>query len=62
MARFVRQYANLKESMTDAITRFADDVRAGAYPSQAESYGLPAEAAAELKLGDTNAGTEVEKQ
>jgi 3-methyl-2-oxobutanoate hydroxymethyltransferase len=62
MARFVRQYANLKESMTDAVTRFADDVRSGAYPSEAESYGLPAEAAAELKLGDTNAGTEVEKQ
>ena len=55
MARFVRQYANLKGAMTDAITRFADDVRSGAYPSEAESYGLPAEAAAELKLGDTNA-------
>ena len=62
MARFVRQYADLKGVMTDAITRFADDVRSGAYPSEAESYGLPAEAAAELKLGDANAGTEVEKQ
>jgi 3-methyl-2-oxobutanoate hydroxymethyltransferase len=57
----VREYANLKETMTEAISRFAEDVRTGAYPSDAESYGLPAEAAAELKLDDKSAGTEVEK-
>jgi 3-methyl-2-oxobutanoate hydroxymethyltransferase len=39
--RFVRQYANLREVMTDAITRWADDVRNGVYPSDKESYGLP---------------------
>ena len=50
LARFVREYANLKETMTEAISRFAEDVRTGAYPSDAESYGLPAEAAAELKI------------
>lgn len=49
-ARFVRQYANLRESMTDALSRFAEDVRTGAYPSEAESYGLPAEAASELNI------------
>jgi 3-methyl-2-oxobutanoate hydroxymethyltransferase len=49
-ARFVRQYVNLRETMTDAISRFAEDVRTGAYPSDAESYGLPAEAAAELHI------------
>src|SRR3954453_11911642 len=32
-ARFVRPYANLREVMTDAITRYAEDVRNGTYPS-----------------------------
>jgi 3-methyl-2-oxobutanoate hydroxymethyltransferase len=50
LARFVRPYANLRETMTEAIGRFAEDVRTGAYPSDEESYGLPAEAAAELNL------------
>jgi 3-methyl-2-oxobutanoate hydroxymethyltransferase len=50
LARFVRPYANLHEVMTDAVTRYADDVRNGTYPSEDESYALPAEAAAELNL------------
>jgi 3-methyl-2-oxobutanoate hydroxymethyltransferase len=50
LARFVRPYANLHEVMTEAVTRYADDVRNGTYPSEAESYALPADAAAELKL------------
>ena len=50
LARFVRPYANLHEVMTEAVTRYADDVRSGSYPSDAESYALPAEAAAELKI------------
>jgi len=50
LPRFVRPYANLRETMTDAITRWAEDVRNGAYPSEEESYGLPAEVARELEL------------
>jgi 3-methyl-2-oxobutanoate hydroxymethyltransferase len=50
LARFVRPYANLNEVITDAVSRYADDVRNGTYPSEDESYALPAEAAAELKL------------
>ncbi|HJR09185.1 MAG TPA: 3-methyl-2-oxobutanoate hydroxymethyltransferase [Pyrinomonadaceae bacterium] len=46
--RFVRQYADLRAQMTEAISRFAEDVRAGAYPAENESYPLPREAAAEL--------------
>ncbi|HEY6803400.1 MAG TPA: 3-methyl-2-oxobutanoate hydroxymethyltransferase [Pyrinomonadaceae bacterium] len=49
-ARFVRPYANLREIMTDAVTRYADDVRTGTYPSNDESYTLPAEAAEELNI------------
>jgi 3-methyl-2-oxobutanoate hydroxymethyltransferase len=49
-ARFVRPYANLREVMTDAVSKYADDVRNGTYPSSEESYGLPTEAAEELNL------------
>src|SRR5947209_13985877 len=47
---FVREYANLRETITDTITRWAEDVRNGSYPSEEESYGLPAAAAEELKI------------
>lgn len=50
LARFVRPYANLGETITDAVSRYADDVRNGNYPSTEESYSLPAEAAEELNL------------
>lgn len=43
--RFVRQYANVSGVITDAITKWMDDVRSGNYPSEAESYGLPADVA-----------------
>jgi 3-methyl-2-oxobutanoate hydroxymethyltransferase len=50
LARFVRPYANLGEAMTEAVSRYADDVRNGTYPSDDESYALPAEVAEELKI------------
>jgi len=50
LPRFVREYANLRETITDAVTRWAEDVRSGSYPSENESYGLPADAAAELHI------------
>jgi 3-methyl-2-oxobutanoate hydroxymethyltransferase len=50
LPRFVRQYADLRQSTTDAISRWADDVRNGTYPANEESYGLPADAAAELNI------------
>ncbi|HSS18811.1 MAG TPA: 3-methyl-2-oxobutanoate hydroxymethyltransferase [Pyrinomonadaceae bacterium] len=51
LARFVRPYANLHQVMTDAVSRYAEDVRNGSYPSENESYALPAEAAEELEMG-----------
>jgi 3-methyl-2-oxobutanoate hydroxymethyltransferase len=39
--RFVRQYANVSEVITNAITAWMDDVKSGNYPSEKESYGLP---------------------
>jgi 3-methyl-2-oxobutanoate hydroxymethyltransferase len=41
-AKFVRPYVDLKASLHDAFARFRDDVLAGRYPSDAESYHWPA--------------------
>jgi len=46
--KFVRRYAQLHHSATEAVERFAGDVRSGVFPSEQESYQLPAEEAAEL--------------
>ena len=37
--RFVRAYADLRGAITSAVDAFRDDVRSGAFPSDAESYG-----------------------
>jgi 3-methyl-2-oxobutanoate hydroxymethyltransferase len=37
-AKFVRQYADLVGTLQDAFTRFRDDVLAGRYPHDRESY------------------------
>jgi 3-methyl-2-oxobutanoate hydroxymethyltransferase len=61
LARFVRPYANLHEVITDAVTRYADDVRNGTYPSEAESYALPAETAEELDIEIPSRNSKAEK-
>lgn len=38
--RFVRQYVNLRNVMTEAIQTWAKDVKSGSYPNDKESYGL----------------------
>ncbi|MCE2525714.1 MAG: 3-methyl-2-oxobutanoate hydroxymethyltransferase [Acidimicrobiia bacterium] len=48
--RFVRRYADLAAETVDALSRFASDVRSGAFPSAQESYSMGAEAAAALRL------------
>lgn len=40
--KFVRRYADLKTTSIAAISRFADDVRSGSFPSAEESYHLSA--------------------
>jgi 3-methyl-2-oxobutanoate hydroxymethyltransferase len=60
-ARFVRPYANLRDVITDAVSRYADDVRNGTYPSEAESYALPAETAEALELENPTRNSKVEK-
>ena len=48
--RFVRQYADLRAAMSEAFQAYAEDVRSGAFPSENESYPLPADAAAQLGI------------
>jgi 3-methyl-2-oxobutanoate hydroxymethyltransferase len=60
-ARFVRPYANLREAITEAVTKYADDVRNGTYPSHAESYSLPAEAAEEMNINVAAKNSKAEK-
>ena len=49
LPRFVRQYANVRSVMTDAIHAWTKDVKSGEYPNDKESYGLTEETKVELK-------------
>lgn len=41
LPRFVRQYADIREIMSEAVSNWMDDVKDGNYPSEEESYGMP---------------------
>jgi 3-methyl-2-oxobutanoate hydroxymethyltransferase len=40
--KFVRRYADLRTAITDAVSAWAEDVRSGAFPADAETYHMPA--------------------
>jgi 3-methyl-2-oxobutanoate hydroxymethyltransferase len=52
LPRFVRQYANIRDVMTEAIQNWSGDVKSGAYPNDKESYGLTAEVLAQINKAD----------
>ena len=47
-AKFVRRYADVGSAISEAVLNFRQDVAAGNYPSDAESYHLPKDTAAAL--------------
>jgi 3-methyl-2-oxobutanoate hydroxymethyltransferase len=47
--RFVRRYADGRATLTDAVRRWAGDVREGRFPSPGESYGIAPETLAEVR-------------
>ncbi len=47
--RFVRRYADVGAVIVDALTRFVDDVRTGAFPSPEESYHVAADVVAAVR-------------
>jgi 3-methyl-2-oxobutanoate hydroxymethyltransferase len=41
--RFVKRYAELGAAVTEALARYADDVRSGAFPEEQHTYAMPDE-------------------
>jgi 3-methyl-2-oxobutanoate hydroxymethyltransferase len=41
--RFVKRYSDLGETIVDALARYADEVRTGAFPEEQHTYKMPAE-------------------
>jgi 3-methyl-2-oxobutanoate hydroxymethyltransferase len=59
MPKFVRHYASLKADAVAGLSAWANDVRSGRFPSDAETYHLTAEFAEALSMPDSlasNAG------
>jgi 3-methyl-2-oxobutanoate hydroxymethyltransferase len=50
LPKFVRRYANVRETSVEALAAYAADVRSGAFPAAAETYHLSAEVAETLGL------------
>jgi 3-methyl-2-oxobutanoate hydroxymethyltransferase len=48
--KFVRRYADVKNTSVEALRSFASDVRGGAFPAREESYHLSAEQAEAMAL------------
>lgn len=38
--RFVKKFANLRETISDAVRNYARDVRSGRFPTEAQCYGV----------------------
>jgi 3-methyl-2-oxobutanoate hydroxymethyltransferase len=53
--RFVKRYANLSQTMLDALQRYAADVRSAAFPDETHTYSMPPEELArfEAQIGDS---------
>lgn len=48
-AKFVREYVNVKELMTEAVKQYMSDVQRGDFPNETESYHLSHEVAGKLR-------------
>lgn len=53
--KFVRRYAALREMAVEAVSRYTEDVRSGAFPTVEESYGVPQAAPAPSRRPTANA-------
>ena len=49
MAKFVRQYAHLADTATEALQHFFEDVQSGAFPAEAETYHMDEETTHKLR-------------
>ncbi|HEV7559307.1 MAG TPA: 3-methyl-2-oxobutanoate hydroxymethyltransferase [Kofleriaceae bacterium] len=55
--RFVRRYATLEATIKDAVGKYVADVRAGEFPSDAESFALADNKTASVAMYSTSAKT-----
>ena len=39
--RFVKRYAEIGDAIVDALGRYADEVRSGAFPEEQHTYAMP---------------------
>ena len=58
--KFVRRYAELGTDATEAVARFAEDVRAGRFPSSEETYHAADSVADALRSAEGETGREPE--
>lgn len=54
--KFVRQYAHLADTATQALQQFFADIQSGAFPSESESYHMDEEAARSLHIQKSKEG------
>jgi 3-methyl-2-oxobutanoate hydroxymethyltransferase len=47
--RFVKRYAELGEAIGEALERYAEDVRSGAFPEERHTYAMPEEERADFE-------------
>lgn len=50
--KFVRRYANLKDSITEAVSAYAGDVRAQQFPAKENTFTMDAKLIAALRAGE----------
>jgi 3-methyl-2-oxobutanoate hydroxymethyltransferase len=56
--KFVRQYADLATTATEAVAAFAADVRGGSFPSPEETYHAPAATREALGVATNGSGAD----
>ena len=47
--RFVKRYAEIGDAIVDALGRYAEEVRSGAFPEKQHTYAMPEEELAQLE-------------
>jgi 3-methyl-2-oxobutanoate hydroxymethyltransferase len=52
--RFVKRYADLGDVIVDALGRYADDVRSGAFPEEQHTYTMPEDERAAFEAWQTS--------
>lgn len=55
--RFVKRYAEIGDAIVDALGRYAEEVRSGAFPEPQHTYGMPEEELREFEAPRADTGS-----